>query len=375
MTAAQMIQREDNTKNNELYIGIELSNSKWKLMFGNRIKKRLKVIRARDLKEFEVEIAKAIKRFNMEGEVKIFSCYEAGRDGFWFHRHLTKTGIENHVVDSSSIEVNRRRRRAKTDRVDANKLVDMLISYVKGEEKRWSVVRVPSEEAEDVRRLNREIDRLKKERSAHTNRIGSLLILHGIEGGISRNFPGYLETLTSCDGKKVPKKIKAEILREYERYKLIQEQLKELEKEKEKMLEEGGMQATQVKALQILKGIGPISAWNLVFEFFGWRRFNNGKQVGAAAGLVPTPYNSGDKEIEQGISKSGNRRIRSMMIELGWFWLRYQPESKLSKWFHKRFGSGKRIRRIGIVALARKLLIDLWRYLETGVLPEGAILK
>lgn len=375
MTAAQMIQREDSTKNNELYIGIELSNSKWKLMFGNRIKKRLKAIRARDLKEFEAEIAKAIKRFNMEGAVKIFSCYEAGRDGFWFHRHLTKIGIENHVVDSSSIEVNRRRRRAKTDRVDANKLVDMLISYVKGEEKRWSVVHVPSEEAEDARRLNREIDRLKKERSAHTNRIGSLLILHGIEGGISRKFPEYLETLTSCDGKKVPEKIKAEILREYERYKLIQEQLKELEKEKEKILEEGGIQATQVKALQILKGIGPISSWNLIFEFFGWRRFNNGKQVGAAAGLVPTPYNSGDKEIEQGISKSGNRRIRSMMIELGWFWLRYQPESKLSKWFYKGFGSGKRIRRIGIVALARKLLIDLWRYLETGVLPEGATLK
>jgi transposase len=220
------------------------------------------------------------------------------------------------------------------------------------------------------------MERLKKERTAHTNRMRSLLVLHGNTLKIGRNFLENLEVAIQWDGKPLPDKVKNEILREYQRYRLIDEQLKELEVEKEKILEKDSEPAKQTKALQRIKGVGPVSSWVLVFEYFGWRKFKNVKQVGAASGLAPTPYDSGGSEVEQGISKSGNRRVRGVMVELSWYWLRYQPRSSLSRWFMARFGSGgKRMRRIGIVALARKLLIALWKYLEQGIVPEGAILK
>jgi len=376
MTNAQMIQTDDNTKNDRLYIAFELSNSKWKLAFSNGIKKRQKTITARDLPALMEEIAKAIHRFKMGDNISIYSCYEAGRDGFWIHRFLESKGIYNVVVDSSSIEVNRRFRRAKSDRIDADKLLTMLIRYLNGEQKLWSVLHIPTVAQEDVRRLNREIDRLKKERTAHTNRIKSLLVLHGIQLGVGRYFLKTLEEVTQWNGEVLPPKVKKEILREYERYGLIQNQLKDLESEKKELLASGSIQANKVLGLQNLKGIGPVSSWILVYEYFGWRDFKNVKQVGAAAGLTPTPYDSGGSEREQGISKAGNRRVRSVMIEVAWYWVRFQPQSSLSRWFMERFGSGgKRMRKIGIVALARKLLVALWKYLEKGLVPEGAILK
>lgn len=376
MTNAQMIQADNNTNNDRLYIAFELSNTKWKLAFGNGMKKRQKTITARDLLALTEEIEKARQRFKMSADVPVYSCYEAGRDGFWIHRFLESEGLHNVVVDSSSIEVNRRFRRVKSDRIDADKLLTMLIRYINGEQKLWGVLHIPTVEQEDVRRLNREIERLKKERTAHTNRIRSLLVLHGIQLGVGRYFLKNLEKVTQWDGKALPYQVKKEILREYERYGVIQDQLKILESEKQDILANGSLQAKKVLGLQNLKGIGPVSSWILVFEYFGWRDFKNVKQVGGASGLTPTPYDSGGSEREQGISKAGNRRVRSVMIEVAWYWIRYQPQSSLSRWFMERFGTGgKRMRKIGIVALARKLLVALWKYLEKGLVPEGAILK
>lgn len=245
-----------------------------------------------------------------------------------------------------------------------------------GEQKLWSVLHVPTVEQEDVRRLNRESERLKKERTAHINRIKSLLILHGVTLKIDGHFERALDQEAQWDGKELPSGLKRELLREYDRYKLIQSQLKALAVEQMAILNGSSVQARKALALSHLKGIGPVNSWTLVFEFFGWRQFNNVKQVGAASGLTPTPHASGDMQREQGISKAGNRRVRTTMIEVAWFWLRYQPQSSLSCWFIRRFGDGSKwLRRIGIVALARKLLVALWKYLEKGLVPEGAMLK
>jgi transposase len=371
-----MIKNQDSTKSNRLYIAFELSNSKWKLVFGNGNKKRQKTIDARDTEALIKEIAIAKNHFKMGDGIEVYSCYEAGRDGFWLHRFLESQGIRNVVVDSSSIEVNRRLRRAKTDRLDASKLLTMLIRYVNGEQSLWRVLHIPTVEQEDARRLNRESKRLKKERTAHTNRIKSLLILHGIELKVRSDFIRALDGVVQWDGRPLPEGLKRELLREYHRYQLIQLQIKELAAEQVAILNGSSVQAKKAKALGQLKGIGPVSSWTLVFEFFGWRRFNNVKQVGAASGLAPTPHASGAMQREQGISKAGNRRVRATMIEVAWFWLRYQPQSALSCWFMRRFGGGgKRMRRVGIVALARKLLVALWKYLEKGLVPEGAMLK
>jgi transposase len=376
MKNAQMIQNENNTKKDRLYIAFELSNSKWKLMFSDGVKRRQKTIEARDLDSLENEIKQAKIRFKMTDDVQVYSCYEAGRDGFWIHRYLESVGINNVVVDSSSIEVNRRYRRAKTDRIDVNKLLDMLIRYLNGEQKLWSVLHVPTVEQEDARRIHREIERLKKERTSHTNRIKSLLILHGIKLGVGRFFLSQLENVTQWNGEKLPQRVKNEIQREYKRYELTVEQLKQLRSEQKQILESGTDQAQKALALQNLKGIGEVSSWHLAYEFFGWRKFNNVKEVGAASGLAPTPFASGNLQKEQGISKAGNRRVRTTMIELSWLWLRYQHRSALSQWYMQRFGVGsKRMRRVGIVALARKLLVALWKYLEQGLVPEGAALK
>lgn len=376
MTHAQVTQTRNTTGNDRLYIAFELSNTKWKLVFGNGIKTRRRAISAKNIHQLMDEIAKAKQRFKMNDDVPIYSCYEAGRDGFWLHRVLKKAGIHNIVVDSSSIEVNRRYRLKKTDRIDAGKLLTMLIRYINGEQKLWSVLHIPTVEQEDARRLNREMERLKKERTAHKNRIRSLLVLHGIDLKVGAKFLTKLEAAVQWDGEALPQRIKAEILREHARLSLINEQLLALESERKAILESGDRPAEIVFGLQNLKGIGPVSAWILGFEYFGWRNFKNVKQVGAAAGLTPTPFNSGESEKEQGISKAGNRRVRSVMIEVAWYWLRYQPQSRLSQWFKERFGpGGKRMRRVGIVALARKLLVALWKYLEQGLIPEGAKLK
>lgn len=374
-----------------LYLAFELGWTSWKLGFttGAGQRPRERTIAAGGLKALGEEIVRAKMRFEVPAEAPVLSCYEAGRDGFWLHRYLAKEGIENLVVDSSSIEVNRRQRRAKTDRMDVERLLSLLIRFRSGEKKVWSVVRVPSVEEEDRRHLHRELLALKNDRTRHINRIKGLLAGHGIRLEARGDFLMRLDEVRQWDGAVLPAGLKARLRREYERLLKAQEQIQELEKERVEAIRHSEEPSVGVvRNLLKLNGIGLNSAWLYGMKFFAWRGFRNRKEVGALSGLTPTPYQSGGSYREQGISKAGNRHIRatpalrrtqcgaSVAIEIAWGWLRYQPESKLTKWYQERFGAGSsRVRRVGIVALARKLMIELWRYLETGAIPEGAALK
>lgn len=373
-----ILQTNDTALSSALYMAMELSNRKWKLGFSNGEKNRIITIDAGDWSALTAAINLARIKLYCAPDCHVVSCYEAGRDGFWIHRALTADGIENFVLDSASIEVSRRKKKVKTDRVDVIALLRLLMRYMNGEKEALHAIRVPTVEAEDQRRLNRERDRLIKERGAHSARMKSLLVVHGIRLEKMTDLPLFLPTAKAAvTGYDLPVDLKAELEREYARYDLANKQIKKLEKLQIERTEAEGVPATRnIQHLRSLKGVGWQSSWILCMEFFNWREFKNAKQVGACAGLTPTPYDSGDSTREQGISKAGNKRVRKLMVELAWLWVRYQPGSKLTLWFQKRFGSGgKRMRRIGIVALARKLLIALWRYLETGVIPEGAILK
>ncbi len=372
-------QTNDSAITPTLYMALELSKKLWKLAFSDGEKKRVVTIKAKNLLELQEAITKAKAKFGLPKEARVVSCYEAGRDGFWLHRFLVSTGIENKVVDSSSIEVNRRARRAKTDGIDAGKLLGLLRRYWGGERDVYSVVRVPSESQEDARRLHRELERLKKERGQHITRIRSLLTLHGIEvsyvGG--SDWAEQVSGFRQWDGSPLPGELKAELLREGERLTLVRQQISALEAEQRRRERESDdPMIRKIVQLQQLGAIGQVSAWVFIMELFGWRKFNNRRELASLVGLTPMPYNSGDSTVEQGISKAGSRRVRALLIEISWLWLRYQPDSELSQWFNRRFAAGgKRMRRIGIVALARKLLIALWRYLETGEIPAGATLK
>jgi transposase len=359
-----------------LYLALELGQRAWKLAFtvGLGQKPRLRTVPARDTDALMAEIAAAKKRFGLPDGAPVASCYEAGRDGFWLHRFLTSKKVENLVVDSASIEVNRRKRRAKSDRLDAIKLVAMLIRYCNGERKVWGIIRVPAAAAEDRRQPHRELIELKSERTAHVNAIKGLLAGLGLQASVDDDFPGRLEALRQWDGSAVPAALRGRLLREFERWRLVGRQIQELEKARAEAIRKGeGREVEQVRQLLNLKGIGENGAWLLVNELFAWREFRNRRELGSLAGLTPTPYDSGESRREQGISKAGNRRVRWMMVQLAWGWLQYQPESDLSRWYQRRFGGGNsRVRKIGVVALARKLLIALWRYLETGEPPAGA---
>ncbi len=364
-----------------LYLAFDLGRKEWKLAFtvGRGERPRLRTVAAGDLGGLTQEIDRARQRWGVAPESRVVSCYEAGRDGFWLHRYLLSRGISNLVVDSSSIEVNRRARRAKTDRLDAQKLLRLLVRHDLGEEEDrvWSVVRVPSVEQEADRQLHRDWEELKQERTLHRNRIQALLACQGITLRLGADFGDRLEGLALWDGSALPLPLQERLKREWERLKLVEEQIRDLNREKEEAVASAADPSLQqIQQLTTLKGIGVTSAWLFVREFFGWRQFRNRREVGALAGLAPVPCQSGSTDHEQGISKAGNVRLRTMAIEIAWSWLRYQPTSSLSLWFRERYGPGsRRSRRVGIVALARKLLVSLWRFLETGVAPEGAQLK
>ena len=372
------LQSKDNAGEQKLYMAMELSDKCWKLVFSDGgDKRRHETMEAGHRMELVEAIRKAKEKFDLSSEAKVVSCYEAGRDGFWLHRYLVTLGVDNQVVDSSSIETNRRKRRAKTDRIDGVKLVTMLMRYWGGERGLWSVVRVPSVEDEEGRRLHRELASLNKERTRHRNRIRGLLVAQGLRLEPKGDFLQRLEALTLWDGAPLPLELKGELEREYQRLRLVEAQRRALENTRKSRLRQADTASVQrVVQLMGLRAIGPNCAWLLVMEFFAWREFRNRRQLGACAGLTGTPYDSGASKRDQGISKAGNRRVRTMMIEIAWLWLRYQPNSKLSRWFRERFaGGGARMRRVGIVALARRLLVALWRYVEDGMLPEGAELK
>lgn len=314
------------------------------------------------------------------GAVRVICIQEAGFEGFWVHRPLAAEGIESHVVDPASVAVPRRHRRAKTDAIDGETLLRTLLAWRRGEPRVCAMVVPPSPEEEDERRLSRERETLIQERVRHTNRIKGLLRAQGVAefDPRRRDRRERLEALRTGDGRPLPLCLKAEILRAFERIELLLRQIAEVEAERDRLLQARAA-AAEPRApgplLARLKGIGQEFAAVLTLEGL-FRSFGNRRQVAAYAGLVPTPWKSGRIDHEQGISKAGNPRLRRTMIELAWQWLRHQPGSALSRWFHDRVGRERgRIRKIAIVAVARKLFVALWRYVTQGVVPEGAVLK
>jgi transposase len=374
MTAPETaLQGKDRAIAHDLYMSLELSDKRWNLTFGDGVHNASRcAVAAGDQLAVLERIRKARVRFGIPAQARVHACYEAGRDGWWLHRWLVEQGIDDIVVDSASIEVNRRARRAKTDRLDGDKLLAMLMRYHGGETRVWSVLHEPTAEQEDARRVHRELERLSQERTAHTNRIGSLLVLHNLRalhiGG--RDWAHWWDSHSA----QVPLTLRAEIERECARLALVKQQITTLEAAQRQEVADGAH--PQVAQLAKLRSIGLSSAWLLVKELFGWRRFANRRELAGCLGLAPTPYASGDSQIERGINKAGNKRARTLLVELAWSWLRYQPDSALSQWFNRRFAAaGKRMRRVGIVALARRLAVALWRYLEHGEIPAGATLK
>ncbi len=369
-----------------LMLALELGEESWKLGFSSAFG-QLPLVRdigSRDKWALLAGIAWAKQKLGLCEQARVVSCYEAGREGFWLHRFLVAQGVENLVVDSSSIEVPQKSRRAKTDRLDLAGLCDLLTRHVAGSAKPvWSVVRVPTEADEDRRHLHRELKTSKQDRTRVSNRIKSLLANNGLTLSSWKDLPSQLKGFRLWNGSPLPSSLRGRLERYASDYAYYTERIRDLESERRRMLSEEmrceGSQGQAVsKAVQLysLRGVGVNTAWLYSMEFFSWRTFRNTKEVGSLAGLTPTPKDSGKRYREQGIGKDGSRHIRGSAIELAWGWLRFQPQSELTKWYERRFGSGsKRIRKIGIVALARKLLIALWRFLETGVVPEGAQMK
>jgi transposase len=365
-----------------VHLVFELSKANWKLgvMLPGSEKMSRYTIAGGDLAALSERLATMRTKAARGGKpVRIVSCYEAGFDGHWLHRWLTDQGVINYEIDPASIPVNRRARRAKTDGIDLEQLMRTLLAYLRGEPRVCSVVHVPTVEDEDRKRRNRERDYLVDERTAHTNRIKGLLHAQGIRNVMPLK-PGFIDSLKSLrtgDGRPLPEKLKQEIVREHQRLCLVAQQLKAIEDSSRAELraaQPGSREAKTVMLAQ-LKGIAMIGGQKLVNEVY-YRSFNNRRQVGGYIGLTGTPYNSGASEREQGISKSGNPRARRLAIELAWLWLRHQPGSDLSRWFNERVRDLKgRPRRVAIVAMARKLMVALWRYLETGVVPSGAVLR
>jgi transposase len=362
-----------------LYVACELSAKEWLLTMSvaaDARRQRARV-RPRDRDGLERALGAAKARFGLAPTAPVRSCYEAGRDGFWPHRRLTALGVANLVVDSSSIEVSRRARRAKTDRLDGEKLLRMLLRYWGGEHNLWQVVHVPSREAEDARHASRGLTTLQAERTRYRNRIHSLLALHGVARlRLDDQFPKRLATATDWAGAPLPPGVQARAL---ETWRLLQ--AVETERERARRAERQQARATatvaptSVQRLVQLRAIAARSATVLVDELF-CRDLRNRRQVGALTGLVSSPYRSGTIVREQGVAPSGLPAVRRVAVEIAWAWVRYQPTSALTQWYQRRFGSGGAVtRRIGIVALARRVIIALWRYLETGVVPEGALLK
>lgn len=374
---AQTASRKKHSAEEErLYVAFELGWTKWKLGFCTRLDEKgwVTSIGARDIGAMKKTIAKAQARFGVNATCPIASCYEAGRDGFWLDRLLKQMGVTNVVVDSGSIKVDRRARRAKTDRLDAEDLLTMLVRHVAGEPKVWHVVHVPTPEEEDARHLQREIRTLKKEQTRIVNRVRGLLASQGVAVKMGRRgVVAPLESLRIWDGSPLPSGLKLRIEQELSRHTVVHDQLLALEVERKRGIREGnGAMAAMARRLMELKSVGEATAQTLSREVF-YRDFKNRRQIGSYSGLTPSPYQSGEMSHETGISRAGNRHARGILVDLAWDWLRYQPRSALSRWYQRRFGSGgPRMRKIGIVALARKLLIALWRYAECGVLPEGA---
>lgn len=368
---------------NAIFVSLELSRSSWlitSLSPGAGEKMSRHAVEAGD-------IAALLERFAMlrskaqrlrQRDYPIITIHEAGLDGFWIHRVLVSEGVESHIVDAASIATSRRKRRVKTDRVDGETLVRTLLAYKRGEPRVCAMLRVPTPEEEDRRRIGRERKILMSERIQHSNRIKGLLFSQGITtySPLRRDRRTVLETLMTGDGRPLPEHMKRQILREIGRLEQILEQLAAVDAERDAMLATDGCQDTSVvRMLTNVVGVGPEFASVLWSEGL-FRHFDNRRQVAAYAGLAPTPWQSGSVAREQGVSKSGNGRLRSTLIQLAWLWIRHQPGSELTKWFRDRVErNGGRMKKTMITALARKLLVALWKYATAGVVIEGATFR
>jgi transposase len=382
VTSATAVATTARSNDITLFASLELSKSKWVVTINDPGSEKFSkhVVEGGDgadlLELLSRSRGKAEQRYGVQ--VKAIVIQEAGLDGFWIHRLLLANGIESHVVDAASIAVDRRHRRAKTDAIDGETLLRTLMAWARGERRVCSMVRAPSREDEDRRRLTRERGTLLKERIQHTNRVRGLLSGQGVQDydPLRRDRFERLEALRTGDGRELPPMLKEEIRRELDRIALVTTQLAAVERARDALIRMDAEERNNPAALLLkLKGLGPEFASLLWLESL-FRSFGNRRQVAAYGGLAPSPWQSGGVERDQGISKSGNRRLRKTMIELAWLWLRHQPDSALSRWFQARVGAAKgRIRRIAIVALARKLLVALWRYVTQGVVPEGAVFK
>jgi transposase len=367
-----------------LAVSLELAARKWKVALhdGRRERPALHTVEqpqaAARLQAVLALIDQYKDRWSLPADVRVVVCYEAGQDAFWIWRALQADGIECYVVDPASIPVQRHKRRAKTDRLDAIRLVINLRAWLRGERDRMHVVHVPSAQDEASRHLMRERGQLQKEVLQHLDRMRKLLATLGCWDEVDhRDFAGRLarDEVRCHDGTPLPPELRERLLRECERLALATQQFTALEKTRQASVP--APSRARSDALARLKGIGEVGASRLALELY-WRDFHNRRQVGACVGLVPQPYDSGESQTDQGISKQGNRRVRALLVEMAWTWLRYQPGSALTQWFNRRTqgtGPNRRARRIAIVAVARRLAIALWRYLKDGVIPEGAQLK
>jgi len=361
-----------------IYVALELSKASWLVAInapgGDKVSKYTVAAGATTALSAILTRARAQAERWCGESVRIVAIHEAGMDGFWVHRWLEAQGIESHVVDPASIAVDRRKRRVKTDRIDVEKLLRTLMGWARGERRICSMVRPPHPEQEDERRLTREREILVGERTRHVNRIKGLLMTQGISyfQPLRRDRRARFEALRLWNGTTLPSRLKAELLREFDRLELVMNQIQVIEAERDRALQTRSRDS--IGALLVrLRGIGPEIASVLCGEMFH-RDFVNRREVASYAGLAPSPWKSGTIDIDQGISKAGNPRLRKTTIQLAWLWLRHQPGSSLSRWFHARVGDRRgRIRRITIVAVARKLLIALWRYVTLGLVPEGAL--
>ena len=370
----------DATEPPTLYVSLELSRSTWLMtsLVSGSDKLSKHTIPGGDGTALIGLLDRLRERYRQSGDIAVVTIQEAGLDGFWLHRLLEQHGIESHVVDAGSIAVPRRRRRAKTDRIDGETLLRTLLAWKRGEPRVCAMVVPPTPEQEDRRRTARERAALLRERVRHVNRIKGLLAGQGITDyePLRPDRRARLEELVTGDGRPLPRHLKAEVSRTLDIIELVLKQIAQVSALHEAAIETRHDEEAPVPALLArLKGIGPQIAAVLWLEAF-YRQFSNRREVASFAGLVPTPWRSGSVDREQGISKAGNRRLRHIMIELAWLWVRHQPDSALTRWFRDRVGDERgRIRRIMIVAVARKLLIALWRYVTAGEVPEGSVLK
>jgi len=380
---AAEVQTTAHPNNSKLFVSLELSRSAWLVTASAPGSDKFsKYAVAGGDRRALVDLLDRLRRTaerRAEVSVEVVAIQEAGLDGFWIHRLLANNGVESHVVDAASIAVDRRHRRVKTDAIDGETLLRTLMAWARGERRVCSMVRPPSPAEEDRRRLTRERGTLLKERIQHTNRIKGLLSGQGITDydPLGKNRHTRLDALKTGDGRTLPDRLKMEIRREIDRLDLVNAQIATVERERDALVKTTvDVDAQNAAAvLSRLKGIGAEFS-SLIWLEALFRSFANRRQIAAYAGLAPSPWQSGSTDRDQGISKSGNRRLRHTMIELAWFWLRHQPDSALSVWFRARVGQARgRLRRIAIVALARKLLVALWRYATQGVVPEGAVFK